>query len=144
MNTDGGWISISEAARLYGKSRKWVDNQIEEYGLTTKKVGNKKLVMLADLIAHRGEPHNSAETRNQKSQILAPDIAHQTELLNQEILFLRERITDLENDKADWKAERQRLQTIIERQTLALPTPEQHRGVFGRVMDWWQGVARNL
>lgn len=144
MNTEGGWISISEAARLYGKSRKWVDNQIQDFGITTKKEGNKKLVMLADLIAHRGEPPKRTDSNNDNSQNVAPDIAHQTELLNQEIRFLQQRISDLETDKADWKQERQRLQAIIERQTLALPNPDKHQGVFGRVMGWWQGLARNL
>ena len=37
MKTDGGWVSISEAARLYGKSRKWVSNQISTYDIETQK-----------------------------------------------------------------------------------------------------------
>ena len=60
MQTEGGWINISEAARLYGKDRKWVYDQIKQYGLGTKKVGNRRLVQLVDLIAHRGESQQGA------------------------------------------------------------------------------------
>ena len=56
METDGGWISISQASRLYGKDRKWVSNQINAYNLETRKRGNQKQLRLTDLIQHRGEP----------------------------------------------------------------------------------------
>ena len=152
MNTDGGWISISEAARLYGKSRKWVDNQIEEFGITTKKEGNKKLVQIADLIAHRGEPQNSTDsntaTRNEKSQIVTPSNSEPDALLTQEIQFLRQRIADLEKINDRGNAERERLIGIIERQTLALPKPDEQQatgqqqteqqGVVARFSQWVQ------
>ena len=51
MKTDGGWVSISEAARLYGKSRKWVSNQISAYDIETRKEGNQTRFRLVDLIA---------------------------------------------------------------------------------------------
>ena len=72
METDGGWISISEASRLYGKSRKWVSNQISAYGIETQKDGNRTRLRLTDLIAHRGEPQGNGTTptatHTQKSQ----------------------------------------------------------------------------
>ena len=135
MKTDGGWVSISEAARLYGKSRKWVSNQISAYDIETQKQGNQTRFRLVDLIAHRGEPQGDGTTPTasptQKSQKVAPE----TELLKQENQFLRERIEELEVDKTDWKAERSRLQGIIERQTLALPPPER-KGVVARFSEW--------
>ena len=142
METDGGWISISEASRLYGKSRKWVSNQISAYGIETQKDGNRTRLRLTDLIAHRGEPQGNGTTptatHTQKSQKVAPEVTLETELLKQENGFLRRRVEDLEVDRADWKAERSKLQGIIERQTLALPSPEQ-RGWVARLVGW----ARN-
>ena len=44
METDGGWISISEASRLYQKDRKWVSNQINAYNLETRKRGKSETV----------------------------------------------------------------------------------------------------
>ena len=41
MKTDGGWITVSETARLYDKSRKWVYDQIDRYGLDAQKEGNR-------------------------------------------------------------------------------------------------------
>ena len=142
MKTDGGWVSISEAARLYGKSRKWVSNQIEACGIETQKHGNQTRLRLVDLIAHRGEPQGNGTTPTatptQKSQKVAPEVTLETELLKQENGFLHRRVEDLETDRADWKAERSKLQGIIERQTLALPSPER-RGLVARLVDW----ARN-
>ena len=145
MKTDGGWVSISEAARLYGKSRKWVSNQISTYDIETQKEGNQTRFRLVDLIAHRGEPQGDGTTPTasptQKSQKVAPEVAQnltlETELLKQENQFLRRRIEELEVDRADWKTERSKLQSIIERQ-LALPSPEQ-RGWVARLVGW----ARN-
>ena len=66
---DGGWVSMSEAARLYGKHRKWVYDQCERYGITRKKsdTDNKVLLPLADLIAHRGEPPNMPDNGTPKT-----------------------------------------------------------------------------
>ena len=142
MKTDGGWVSISEAARLYGKSRKWVSNQISAYGIETQKDGNRTRLRLTDLIAHRGEPQGNGTTPTatptEQSQKVAPEIAQnltlETELLKQENVFLRRRIEELEVDRADWKTERSKLQSIIERQ-LALPRPER-RGLVARLSEW--------
>ena len=142
MKTDGGWVSISEAARLYGKSRKWVSNQLSTYDIETQKEGNQTRFRLVDLIAHRGEPegngtpHTASPT--EQSQKVAPEVTVETELLKQENGFLRRRVEELEVDRADWKAERSKLQGIIERQTLALPSPER-RGLVARLVGW----ARN-
>ena len=141
MKTDGGWVSISEAARLYGKSRKWVSNQISACGIETQKQGNQTRFRLVDLIAHRGEPQGDGTpptaSHTEQSQKVAPEVAQnltlETELLKQENGFLRRRVEELEVDKTDWKTERSKLQGIIERQ-LALPRPE--RGLFARLSDW--------
>ncbi len=142
MKTDGGWVSISEASRLYGKSRKWVSNQISACGLETQKHGNQTRFRLVDLISHRGEPQGNGTpptaSPTQKSQKVAPEVAQnlnlETELLKQENVFLRRRIEELEVDRADWKTERSKLQSIIERQ-LVLPRPES-KGLFARLVDW--------
>ena len=143
MKTDGGWVSISEAARLYGKSRKWVSNQISAYGIETQKDGNRTRLRLTDLIAHRGEPDGNGPaptgTTTKKSQKVAPEVVEnrtlETELLKQENGFLRRRVEELETDRADWKTERSKLQGIIERQTLALPSPER-RSLVARFVQW--------
>lgn len=150
MQTEGGWINISEAARLYGKDRKWVYDQIKQYGLGTKKVGDRRLVQLVDLIAHRGEPQQGApptsETHTNSSQKITPDHTPETELIQQENQFLHQRIDELKADQAErqareiqWESERARLQSIIERQTYALPKP-QSEGVFSRFIQWVQSL----
>ena len=142
MKTDGGWVSISEASRLYGKSRKWVSNQISAYEIETQKHGNQTRLRLVDLIAHRGEPQGNGTpptaSHTEQSQKVASEVTVETELIKQENGFLRRRVEELEADRADWKSERSKLQGIIERQTLALPSPEQ-RGWVARLVGW----ARN-
>ena len=139
MKTDGGWVSISEAARLYGKSRKWVSNQISTYEIETQKHGNQTRFRLVDLVAQRGEPEGNGTrgtaSPTEQSQKVAPEVTVETELIKQENVFLRRRVEELEADRADWKAERSRLQGIIERQTLALPAPER-RGWVARLSEW--------
>ena len=146
MQTDGGWVSISEAAKLYSKSRKWVYDQIERYGLETQKEGNRTRLRLVDLIAQRGEPQGSvldnSVTHTTESQKITPPSAPETELLKQENQFLKEKIGDLEADKAErqarearWEDERARLEGIIERQTYALPTPDES-GALARFVQW--------
>ena len=138
MKTDGGWVSISEAARLYGKSRKWVSNQISAYDIETRKEGNQTRFRLVDLIAQRGEPEENGTaptgTHAGQSQKVAPEGTVEAELLKQENRFLRERIDALEAREARWDSERERLVGIIERQTLALPKPEE-KGLFSRFLD---------
>ena len=147
MKTDGGWVSVSEAARLYGKSRKWVYDQIERYQIGTERQGNRTRLRLVDLITHRGEPPTSAPGNNENhaehSQKITPENTHHAALLKQENGFLRRRIDELEADRqerqtreAGWEAERARLEGIIERQTYALP-PAAEKGTFSRVLRWW-------
>ena len=139
MNTDGGWITVSEAARLYGKSRKWVYDQIKRYQIGTEKTANRTRLRLVDLIAHRGEPQKGAPGNNGtptvKGQIITPEIAPETEILKQENGFLRRRIEELEADREERKQREERLQRILERQTMALPKAE-GRGVFSRLLGW--------
>ena len=114
METDGGWISISQASRLYQKDRKWVSNQINAYGLETRKRGNQKQLRLTDLIQHRGEPDGNGTARTgtptEKSQKVAPTPTHETEMLKQENQFLRERIGELEADREEKRRREERLQ----------------------------------
>ena len=138
MKTDGGWVSISEASRLYGKSRKWVSNQISAYEIETQKHGNQTRLRLVDLIAHRGEPQGNGTpptaSHTEQSQKVASEVTVETELLKQENGFLRRRVEELEADRADWKTERSKLQSIIERQTIALPPAEKAPGIFSRLL----------
>ena len=140
MQTDGGWISVSEAARLYGKSRKWVSNQISAYEIETQKHGNQTRFRLVDLVAQKGEPPGNGTsptaTPTEKSQKVAPEITQETELLRQENQFLRERIGELEVDREERRRREERFQGIIDRQALALPPPES-RGLFARLSDWF-------
>ena len=151
MKTDGGWVSISECARLYGfRHRKWVYDQIKRYGIETHKEGNRTRLRLVDLIQHRGEPQNGApahnETHTEESQKITPEVTPhlnlEAELVKQENGFLRRRVEELEADRSErqarearWAEERSRLQGIIERQTLALPSPER-RGWVARLSEW--------
>ena len=154
------WINISQCARMYGRSRKWVDNRVKKHNISTEKSvdGQEKRFQLVDFISHCGEPqnngtptgtaqHNGSEQdstvkNGEKEQVGTPASAgDSTEmaLLKQENAFLKQRIAQLEV----LDAERIRLLSIIERQTLALPKPNQ-RGIVQRVMGWWQGPAKNL
>ena len=148
MKTDGGWINVSECARLYGKDRKWVYDQIKKYQIETRKENNRKWLRLVDIIAHRGEPPNGApahgENHTKNSHKITSDPTPETELLKQENQFLQKRINALEVDQRerqareeDWQVERARLQGIIERQTYALPPPTDERGVFSRFVQWF-------
>ena len=156
------WMNVSECARLYGRSRKWVDNRIKKHNISTEKSadGNEKRLQMVDFIAHCGEPESngtptgtapnngseqsSTVKNSEKEQVRTPSLASdstamETALLKQENAFLKQRIAQLEV----LDAERVRLLSIIERQTLALPKPNQ-RGIVQRVMGWWQGPAKNL
>ena len=146
MKTDGGWVSISEAARLYGKSRKWVSNQVSAYDIETQKHGNQTRFRLVDLVAQRGEPEGNGtrptESPTEQSQKVAPEVTGETELLKQENQFLKDKIVELETDRSErqarearWEDERARLEGIIERQTYALPKPEEP-GALSRFVQW--------
>ena len=152
MKTDGGWVSISECARLYGRHRKWVYDQIKRYGIETHKEGNRTRLRLADLIQHRGEPQNGApahnETHTEESQKITHELTREPtperEMLRQENQFLQKRIEELEADRSErqarearWAEERSRLEGIIERQTYALPSPDQKQGTLSRFLHWF-------
>lgn len=137
--TDGGWHSMAEVARLYGKSWKWVQNQVKRYNIGTEKRGNQRVLRLVDFIAQMGEPPVNGTgaadgSHTDQSETVTAESQIETALLKQENTFLRRRIEDLEADRADWKAERSKLQGIIERQTLALPKPEE-KGLWSRFLE---------
>lgn len=138
MKTNGGWINISQAARLYDKDRKWVSNQLQRYNIETRKEGNQTQFRLTDLIQHRGEPPGNGTsptaTPPEKSQKVAPEVTPETELLKQENQFLRERISELEADREERRRREERFQNTIDRQTLALPKPREEKGVFSRLL----------
>ena len=137
METDGGWISISEASRLYQKDRKWVSNQINAYNLETRKRGNQKQLRLTDLIQHRGEPPGNGTSPNgnptQKSETVSDEVSPKSAELETEIRYLKERVVFLEADIAERKEREAWL-----RGQVALPAPER-RGWVVRLVDW----ARN-
>ena len=138
MKTDGGWVSISECARLYGRHRKWVSDQIERYNIETRKVGNQKQLRLTDMIQHRGEPQGDETARNanhrEESQIIADAVSPKNGELETEIRYLKDRVAFLEADIAERKEREAWL-----RGQVALPAPERI-GWAARLRDWWQGV----
>lgn len=150
MMTDGGWHSIAEVARLYKKSWKWVQQQVKRHNIGTEKRGKQRVLRLVDFIAQVGEPPSNGTSEedmshSQESEIITTESQIETALLNQENQFLRRRVEALEADKVDWKAERAKLQGIIERQTgllgenltaPALPAPDPKRGVLARWVQW--------
>ena len=140
---DGGWHSMAEVARLYDKSWKWVQNQVKKHNISTEKRGNQRVLRLVDFIAQMGEtPTNGTNeadgSHNDQSETITTDSQIEAALLKQENQFLRRRIEEMETDRSDWKAERSKLQGIIERQTYALPKP-QSEGGFARFVQWVQG-----
>ena len=132
METDGGWISISQASRLYQKDRKWVSNQINAYDLETRKVGNQKQLRLTDLIQHRGEPPGNGTSPNgsptQKSETVPDEVSPKSAELETEIRYLKERVAFLEADIA----ERKERETWLRGQ-VALPAP-QRQGWLARLL----------
>ena len=130
--TDGGWISISEASRLYQKDRKWVSNQINAYNLDTRKRGNQKQLRLTDLISHRGEPDGNGTSPNgnptQKSETVSAAVSHEIPQFETEIRYLKERVAFLESDIAERKEREAWL-----RGQVALPAPER-RGWLARLL----------
>ena len=138
METDGGWISISEASRLYQKDRKWVSNQINAYDLETRKVGNQKQLRLTDLIQHRGEPDDNGTSPNgsptKKSETVPAAVSPKPTELEIEIRYLKERVVFLESDIAERK-ERE----VWLRGQVALPAPERN-GWSARLRDWWRNT----
>ena len=138
---DGGWHSMAEVARLYGRSWKWVQNQVKRHNINTEKRGNQRVLRLVDFIAQMGEPstngtNESELSHSDQSETVTTDAQVEAALLKQENQFLRRRIEELETDRADWKAERSKLQGIIERQTYALPPAASEKGMFSRFLQW--------
>ena len=132
MKTDGGWISISEASRLYQKDRKWVSNQINAYNLETRKRGNQKQLRLTDLISHRGEPDGNGTSPTQKSETVPDAVSPKNAEIETEIRYLKERVAFLESDVAERKEREAWL-----RGQVALPAPER-RDWAARLRDWWR------
>ena len=138
MKTDGGWVSISECARLYGRHRKWVSDQIERYNIETRKVGNQKQLRLTDMIQHRGEPQGDETARNanhrEESQIIADAVSPKNGELETEIRYLKRagRVPRGRHSRA------QRTGAWLRGQ-VALPAPERN-GWTARLRDWWRNT----
>lgn len=134
MKTDGGWISISEASRLYRKDRKWVSNQVNVYDLETRKVGNQRQLRLTDIIAHRGEPPGNGTSPNgnptQKSETVPDAVSPKNAVIETEIRYLKERVAFLEADIAERKEQEAWL-----RGQVALPASERIDW-FARLVGW--------
>lgn len=136
----GGWHSMADVARMYGRSWKWVQNQVKQHNISTQKRKNQRVLQLADFIGKIGEPpingtNGADSSQSDLSETVTAESQVETALLKQENQFLRRRVAELEGDRTDWKAERERLQGIIERQTLALPPPRAESGVR-RLIHW--------
>ena len=129
------WVSISECARLYGRDRKWVYNRIKKYNITTEKEtdSNQRRFQLVDFIAHCGEPPSNGAPDGtgqptQSAQDSTPEsTVVENALLKQEVEFLTRQVQQLERDRDERKVREERLQGIVERQTLALPKPASQR-----------------
>ena len=138
MKTDGGWISISEASRLYQKDRKWVSNQINAYGLETRKVGNQKQFRLTDMIQHRGEPPSNGTSPkgslSEKSETVPDEVSPKNGELETEIRYLKDRVAFLEADIAERKEREAWLRVQV-----ALPAPERN-GWSARLRAWWRNA----
>lgn len=108
--SDAGKVSISEAARMYGKSRKWVYDQIKKHGIIAEKSidGNVRCFQLVDLIAHRGEPKNngSAPTGTGNSvevRTITPESTVSTVVFSEKIKLLEQQAEALHQDKEELK-----------------------------------------
>ena len=121
--------------------------------------GHGKRFQLVDFIAQCGEPDNngtatgtvphngSEQSSTGKNSTAAQDSTPspgdntviETALLRQENQLLHRRIEELEADRAELKSERAKMQEIIETRLLALPPPNERRGVLDRFVQWVQG-----
>ena len=143
----GHWVNVSECARLYGRSRKWVDNRLKKHNISTEQPADStyKRFQLVDFIAHCGEPENNGTPKetaphnvSEQSSTLNGTL-NETALLRQENQFLTQRIAELEGFLAAQHQRETWLQGIIDKQLPALPKPK-GRGVLRRFILWCQGV----
>ena len=107
---EAGKVSISEAARMYDKSRKWVYDQLKKHNISTEKEkdGNERTFPLVDLIAYKGEPKNNGtaptEERNTAEvRTFTPAGTHGTPFFTEKINLLEEQIEALREDKEELK-----------------------------------------
>ena len=135
------WVNISQCARMYGRSRKWVDNRIKKHNISTEKSADstEKRFQLVDFIAQCGEPENNGTTapHNGSEQGSTPNGTPDLELLRQENQHLHRRIAELEAFLAQLQAQLAWMQGIIDKQMTALPKPND-RGVVQQVIRWMQ------
>ena len=143
----GHLVNVSECARMYARSRKWVDNRLKKHNISTEQPADStyKRFQLVDFIAHCGEPENNGTTpgaappnESEQSSTLNGTL-NETSLLRQENQFLTKRIAELEGSLALQHQRETWLQGIIDRQLPALPKPK-GSGVFRRLIGWYQGV----
>ena len=143
----GHWVNVSECARMYGRSRKWVDNRLKKHNISTEQTPDStyKRFQLVDFIAHCGEPATNGTPKDTAPHnVSAPGSTlngtlNETALLRQENQFLSKRIAELEVSLAAQHQRERWLQGIIDKQLPALPKPK-GSGVFGRFILWCQGV----
>jgi len=138
MATSAGTVSISQAARMYEKSRKSIYRILERHSISKNK-GQKgeTLIQIVDLIAHLGEPVNdgtldTAGNGNTRERAGTPiSTPFNIAFLRQENEFLMKENQRLEDDIRERKsreekleAEKTELRKIIQSQTALLPKPE--------------------
>jgi len=107
---EAGKVSISEAARMYDKSRKWVYDQLKKHNISTEKEkdGNERTFPLVDLIAHKGEPKNNGTAPTEECNTVevrtsTPIGTYGTPFFPEKINLLEEQIEALREDKEELK-----------------------------------------
>ena len=136
------WVNISQCARMYGRSRKWVDNRIKKHNISTEKAADstEKRFQLVDFIAQCGEPDNNGTAigtapHNGSEQGSTPHGTPEIAVLRREIEHLLRVIEELRADRDLQRHRETWLQGIIDRQLPALRKPDD-RGVIQRFFDW--------
>ncbi len=138
MATSAGTVSISQAARMYEKSRKSIYRILERHSISKNK-GQKgeTLIQIVDLIAHLGEPVNdgtldtvgNGNTRERAGTPISTPfniafLRQENEFLMKENQRLEDDIRERKSREEKLEAEKTELREIIKNQTLLLPKPE--------------------
>ena len=141
MNSDSGWINVTDTALLYGRNRSWVRRRIKRFNIATRRHKRDRLLRIEDFIRHVGEPPTPQMTEDSKPETditedskpqtdtaddsqpeadmkepsdTATTIQQQNKLLKQENGFLRDRITDMNADRTERQRREERLVAQLE------------------------------
>lgn len=148
MDTDSGgdWLTISAAARHLGVSRRAIQKRIERNTIRWRPDGNKgRLVFVAPSDGRSdGRSDGHGEARGDSSG----DPRQRLAAAEREVKLLRERMTELREELAAGKADRERLLALLETQARALADRREHQrprsdGLVGVVRRWFFGTAKS-